>query len=113
MNEKKNFESETGVDSYAVIDETLAHAQELLTGERARDYGDPAVNHQSVADLWAAYLGHPVTPQDVTIMMALMKIARLKGAPAHKDSMVDAVAYMAIGRAHQEHAAAREAKNHE
>jgi len=36
-------------------------------------------------------------PHDVALMMALLKIARLKGNPIHGDSWVDLAGYAACG----------------
>lgn len=88
--------------SYASIDRVLEHAQGLLTGDRAREYGDPVASHEVIATLWGTYLGQSITPQQVAIMMTLLKIARLKSDPQHQDSMVDGVAYLAIAKACQE-----------
>jgi hypothetical protein len=55
-----------------------------------------------VARLWAAYLDRPISDADVTLMMALLKIARIRNAPAHKDNYAHLAAYAACagGRDH-------------
>lgn len=84
----------------------LETALDLTCGDRNKQYGDPLVNLQDCADLFNAYFGHnlraPVRPQDVAIMMALVKIARAKRPEPHRDNYVDAAAYLAIaGEIHE------------
>ena len=76
--------------------EVLQQAIELTNGDRERDYGSPAENFQTTADMWSAYLGYSVEARDVCIMMGLLKIARLKSGQ-HRDSSVDACGYLALG----------------
>lgn len=75
---------------------TLEEAADLIDGDRNKDYGEPLENHQRIADLWAVVFGHEVTPAQVAIAMALVKVARLVYTPDHHDSFVDAAAYLAI-----------------
>jgi len=58
---------------------------------------------QATGCLWEIYLrakydGKEINIQadDVAIMMALLKIARLAVTPEHRDSAVDGAAYLAI-----------------
>ena len=74
----------------------LEEAINLTNGDRARDYGEPSKNFQTIADMWSAYLGHNVEARDVCNMMALLKIARLKNGQ-HRDSSLDGAAYLALG----------------
>lgn len=74
----------------------LAEAMDLITGDRNRDYGEPLENFQRIADGWRVILGHEVTPHEVALCMAWLKIARLCETPGHRDSYVDAAAYAAL-----------------
>ena len=74
----------------------LEDASSLINGQRQSDYGTPAENFQCIADMWSAYLGREVSPADVTNMMALLKIARLRNG-YHRDSFVDGCGYLALG----------------
>lgn len=74
----------------------LEDASSLINGQRQSDYGTPAENFQCIADMWAAYLGREISPADVTNMMALLKIARLRNGH-HRDSFVDGCGYLALG----------------
>jgi hypothetical protein len=74
----------------------LMEADELINGDREQDYGTPQESFGCIADMWTAYLGHPVTAADACHMMALLKIARLRNGP-NRDSSVDGAGYMALG----------------
>jgi hypothetical protein len=73
----------------------LQEAARLTAKDRQQTYGDPRTNHCRIADLWTIYLGKEVTPQQVAICMALVKIARLMETET-ADSFVDLAAYAAI-----------------
>ena len=74
----------------------LKTAGELIDGERARDYGDATEMHRRIAAGWSEILGVDVKPHEAALCMAWLKIARLVETPAHEDSYIDAVAYMAL-----------------
>ena len=75
----------------------LARASELVTGDRADDYGDAAESFQRVADLWSPILGVTIQPYQVALCMAQLKISRLLNSPTHGDSWVDAAGYIGLG----------------
>lgn len=75
--------------------ELLADAAELL-GERGLAYGEPAINHLRIAQLWSVYFERAIEPYDVAMAMVLVKIARLVETKSHADSVVDAAAYIAL-----------------
>ena len=77
--------------------EVLDAARLAVTVDRARDHGDLEDNFTAIAQLWTVYLGHLVRPHDVAAMMALFKVARIRGNPAHADSWVDLAGYAACG----------------
>lgn len=74
----------------------LQEAEELVNGDRQKTYGPPAINLSKIAELWAAYLGVPITMVDACAMMVILKIARLKKLGYHRDSVVDAAGYMGL-----------------
>ena len=43
------------------------------------------------------HLGTPVKAHDVAVMMALLKVARIKQNPQHIDNWVDGAGYFACG----------------
>ena len=83
--------------------EILDEAKKCVCGQREQDYGSPESNFQLIADLWNAYLELPtgetqeITPKDVAMMMALLKIARIRNGGGTGDSFVDLAGYAACG----------------
>lgn len=80
--------------------EITQRAGELIAGDRDRQHGDKRENFLNIACIWNAYLGWRLdgglTPQDVAIMMSLMKISRTKTGSHNPDDYVDGVGYLAI-----------------
>ena len=79
-----------------VTKKILEKANELIAGDRHKDYGDKVENHNNIAKLWSAYKDIEITAHDVAIMMTLLKIARTKLGEISKDTYVDMSAYGAI-----------------
>ena len=77
--------------------ETLENALRCVCGERQDQYGSPENNFGRIAKLWSAYLGYEVSSVDVAMMMAMLKIARIKTGSATDDSFVDLAGYAACG----------------
>ena len=76
----------------------LDTAKEAVHGDRARDYGHPAVNHTCTADLFRAYLHRRYGTAkfdaiDVCAFNILQKISRIANTPDHVDSLVDLAGY--------------------
>lgn len=67
-------------------EEILAEANVLVTRTRAEAYGDAHIMHARIAAIWSAILGHAVSPHQVALCMAGLKLARLAGRPRHTDS---------------------------
>lgn len=78
-------------------DEALTAAAALINGPRANDYGPARKNFQDIADGWSVIVGKKLTAEDVALMMAWLKIARLAKSPTHVDSWLDACGYLALG----------------
>ena len=76
--------------------EILDEAKRLTTGDRLKSYGSPYKNHADIAAGWSVILGKPITPAEVALCMAWLKIARTVKDPKLNDSYVDGAAYMAI-----------------
>ena len=76
--------------------DTLKAAADCVCGSREEEYGSPEDNFSVIAGLWTAYTGTDVTPKDVAMMMALLKIARAK-AGSNPDTYVDLAGYAACG----------------
>lgn len=77
--------------------ETLDTAKKCVCGQREIDYGSPENNFRTIAELWSAYKKVDFSPVDVTMMMGLLKIARIVGGSATEDSFVDLAGYAACG----------------
>lgn len=74
--------------------EILDAAKACVCGEREQDYGTPENNFTLISKLWEAYTGHSYSAKDVGVMMALLKIARIKGG-SKDDNFVDLAGYAA------------------
>ena len=77
--------------------EILDTAKACVCGEREQDHGKAEDNFATIAELWRAYTGHWFSPTDVAVMMALLKIARIKTGTGTADSFVDLAGYAACG----------------
>jgi hypothetical protein len=73
----------------------LEQASALINGDREKDYGTPQENFARIAPGWQIILGCDVSPDQVALCMAWLKIARLANGP-HADSYIDGAAYMAL-----------------
>lgn len=87
-------------------EKVLAEAKRCVCGERDQSYGGPEDSFRLIAKLWEPYIkekivpkGTPVDikPEDVAIMMGMLKVARLASNPTHMDSWVDLAGYAACG----------------
>jgi len=76
------------------MSDLLEAAKALIDGQRAIDYGDVNESFTRIAGLWSAYLNTPIDAHDVAYMMVLLKISRLRGSKLHRDSHLDAIAYV-------------------
>jgi len=77
-------------------EECLRKAAECVCDKRQDEYGNPDANFALISDMWSAYLNRSITPKDVAIMMALLKIARIKTGTAKGDNYIDLAGYAAI-----------------
>ena len=76
----------------------LATASEYVTKDRAATHGDAEDNFRRIADLWNAYMGvDDITSIDVAVMLALLKVARIRSNPTHADNWIDIAGYAACG----------------
>lgn len=76
----------------------LATASEYVTIDRAATHGDAEDNFRRIAELWNAYMGiDEITPIDVAVMLALLKMARIRSNPTHADNWIDIAGYAACG----------------
>lgn len=76
--------------------DALTRAAALVDGDRETTHGNKAKSFQHVAEMWTAFLGHPVTPEQVCICMTLLKIGRAAHGTPNEDHYTDAAGYVAI-----------------
>lgn len=87
----------------------LLEAAIKTVADRGVPYGGVEDNFTRIARYWNAHLvaadvvspnepgDGPLGPEDVAMMMILMKLARLNNAPDHLDSWIDIAGYAACG----------------
>lgn len=84
----------------------LHAAEKCVCGQREQDYGTPEDNFKTIAELWETYLrracvdeagGVYIDANDVAMMMALLKIARIAAGGGKADSWIDLAGYAACG----------------
>ena len=85
------------VDAMPKRGSILLEAHKIINGERQNTYGDPEDSFQLIASYWSIYLqlAEPLEPKDVTLMMALFKIAR-ESHQGKLDNLIDAAGYLGI-----------------
>lgn len=88
----------------------LEEAVKCVCQDREGQYGSPENSFNEIAKLWTVWLGMKITPQDVAIMMTMLKIARIKTGHFKEDSYIDACGYLACAAEIQ--ALEGEQKNH-
>ena len=77
----------------------LQQADATINGPRQADYGDKLTNFSQISMLWQGMLAHKllpdsrITPEDVALLMMLVKMARLAKSPDHYDSVLDIAGY--------------------
>lgn len=75
----------------------LENAIRTVCQDRRDQYGQIEDNFGLIADLWSSYLGASVTAVDVTMMMGMLKMARIKTGKYTQDNFVDLAGYAACG----------------
>jgi hypothetical protein len=75
----------------------LSTAKSYITRDRQADHGDAEDNFSRIAGYWSLHTGVTLTATDVAVMMALLKVARIKQNPQHVDNWVDGAGYFACG----------------
>ncbi len=84
----------------------LENAEKCVCGSREEDYGSPEDNFKTIASLWEVYLKTKCTggnsdvsinPEDIAVLMILVKIARISSGHAKSDNWIDIAGYAACG----------------
>lgn len=81
---------------YTRIADNLYHVKNMLNGEKAEEYGNPRIMCQNISKRW---FGCDDAEVDVAIMMAELKIERIKYDRSKEDSYLDAIAYLTMALA--------------
>lgn len=81
---------------YTRIADDLDHVRNMLNGEKAEEYGNPRIMFQNISKRWFDCDDAEV---DVAIMMAELKIERIKYDHSKEDSYLDAIAYLTMALA--------------
>jgi hypothetical protein len=93
-NWREEIETQNVMGRAAVLDT----AKDYVTRDRAADHGDMEDNFRTIASYWNTHLGIDfIEPQDVAVMMNLLKVARIRQNEKHLDNWIDACGYMACG----------------
>lgn len=81
---------------YTRIADNLDRVNDMLNGEKAEEYGNPRIMFQNISKRWFDCDDAEV---DVAIMMAELKVERIKYDHNKEDSYLDAIAYLAMALA--------------
>jgi hypothetical protein len=73
----------------------LEEAIRCVCSDRNNQYGEPENAFTRVANLWEVYTGYNYTAEDVAIMLALLKIGRIKDGVYKADNYIDLAGYAA------------------
>ena len=77
--------------------DTLETALDIIQGDRHNEYG-PAQDHfKEAASVWSLIMKKEVTPAQVILCLAALKLVRLSTKNDHQDSWVDLAGYAALG----------------
>lgn len=85
---------EPGIHTRIATD--LVHVENMLNGEKAEEYGNPRIMFRNISKRWFDCDDAEV---DVAIMMAELKIERIKYDQSKEDSYLDAIAYLVMALA--------------
>lgn len=81
---------------YIRIGANLDRVENMLNWEKAKEYGNPRIMFQNISKRWFDCDDAEV---DVAIMMAELKIERIKYDHSKEDSYLDAIAYLTMALA--------------
>lgn len=71
----------------------LEDAYKLIEGDRHQHHGAASKCHGEIAKLWTWWTGIQIDAHDVAIMLALMKISRVKTGGYNRDTYTDLCGY--------------------
>lgn len=68
----------------------------VVIEQREKEHGSKRAVFDQTRRLWSAYLGIPITGEQVAQMMVLLKIARSQNGAFNPDDHIDAIGYSAL-----------------
>lgn len=76
----------------------LSQASALIDGDREEEHGDFQTNAEMIAAYWNTHLQiiDFIKPEDIPVMMTLLKLARSHQKPERIDNYRDAAGYIAL-----------------
>lgn len=95
-----------GKSGMATRESILTEAARIVTTDREQQYSSPENSFGLIAKLWQPYIKSKcvgagadvcIEPDDVAVLMALLKIARIATGHYKEDSYIDACGYIACG----------------
>ena len=77
--------------------DVLDTAKDYVTKDRAQEHGNLEGNFTRIAAYWNTHLGliDFIKPEDVGVMMALLKVARMHSNSKNIDNYIDSAGYIA------------------
>lgn len=82
--------------------EYLETAMDIICNQRLTVHGSAENAFYLIAQYWSDFLTKSsgqlvlLTPSEVSVMMALFKIARWQMNPTHPDNIIDGIGYLAL-----------------
>lgn len=77
--------------------EILDTAKTYVINDRNDTHGEPENSFGLISAYWSAHLGRNIKPEDVAVMMTLLKLARIQTNSANADNWIDGAGYLACG----------------
>jgi len=78
--------------------EALRDAARIINGSRDAHYGNPIDNFDRISKIWSVILGVEVSPEDVAMCMAGLKMARYASKSGFQpDTWIDIAGYAGCG----------------
>lgn len=74
----------------------LDEAIRLISTDRRIDHGNPIDSFKLIAEYWSLYRGVTFTPEQVAMMMALLKISRSVTGKKKPDHYIDLAGYAGL-----------------
>ena len=67
-----------------------------IINDRAETHGDYRENFKLISEIWSGYMDTVISPSQVCVMMAQLKMARDQTGD-HPDHLLDAMGYILLG----------------